>query len=68
MEVEPVERNNPLLELDNVIITPHSAWYSEESIVALLTTVGQEVARVLTGKNPLSLVNPEVRDKKTSAK
>lgn len=57
----PLERDNPLLELDNIIITPHAAWYSEESIAELQETAAREVARVLKGEWPLSVVNPEVR-------
>lgn len=32
---EPIEANNPLLTLDNCIITPHSSWYSEEASLQL---------------------------------
>lgn len=48
---------NPLFSLDNVIITPHAAYYSEEAIRTVRDFAAQEVARVLTGKSPLSPVN-----------
>jgi len=48
---------NPLFGLDNVIITPHAAYYSEEAIHTVRDFAAQEVVRVLTGKPPLSLVN-----------
>lgn len=59
--IPPLEKNNPLLELENLIITPHAAWYSEESIAQLQETAAKEVARVLKNEWPLSVVNPEVR-------
>lgn len=34
-EDEPISIDSPLLHMDNVIITPHSAWYSEEAMVEL---------------------------------
>jgi len=60
-ETPPLEKNNPLLQLENLIITPHAGWYSEESIAQLQETAAKEVARVLKGEWPLSVVNPEVR-------
>jgi lactate dehydrogenase-like 2-hydroxyacid dehydrogenase len=46
-----------LIELENVIITPHAAYYSEEAIRTVRDFAAQEVVRVLTGKPPLSPVN-----------
>lgn len=54
---EPIQKDNPLLTLDNVIITPHVAWYSEEAELELKTKVAQGVADVLSGKNAKYLVN-----------
>jgi D-3-phosphoglycerate dehydrogenase len=51
---EPV---NPLFSLDNVIITPHAAYYFDEAIHTVRDFAAHEVARVLTGKPPLSPVN-----------
>lgn len=48
---------NPLFGLENVIITPHAAYYSEEAIRTVRDFAAQEVVRVLTGKPPLSPVN-----------
>ncbi len=47
----------PLLRLDNVIITPHAAYYSEEAIHTVRDFAASEMVRVLTGKAPLSPVN-----------
>ena len=49
--------DNPLFQLDNIIITPHSAYYSEESIEAARRCASEEVVRVLSGNRPLSPVN-----------
>ncbi len=48
---------NPLFGLENVIITPHAAYYSEEAIRTVRDFAAQEVVRVLTGNAPLSPVN-----------
>lgn len=48
---------NPLFQLDNIIITPHSAYYSEESIHEARLRASEEVVRVLSGNPPLSPVN-----------
>ena len=40
-----------------VVVTPHAAWYSEESFVALKTEVAREAVRVLDGGPPRSPVN-----------
>jgi D-3-phosphoglycerate dehydrogenase len=62
LDVMPTEPpvNSPLFGRDNVIITPHTSFYSEESLVDLQTKAAEEVARVLTGQQPRNPVNPEV--------
>ena len=62
-ELEPPEANDPLLQLGNVVLTPHAAYFSDPAIAAVPERCGQEIARVLTGRMPLNLVNPEVLDK-----
>lgn len=62
IEEEPAKRldwqpTNPLLQLDNAIITPHAAYYSEEAIHSVREIAASEVVRVLTGQHPLSPVN-----------
>lgn len=60
-EEEPTLPNNPLLKMDNVIVTPHSAGHSDVVSKASQTNTGQEVTRILSGTWPMSLVNPVVR-------
>lgn len=50
LDQERIEADNPLRNLDQVILTPHSAWYSEESVGILLNSVADEVLRALEGK------------------
>ncbi len=49
--------NSPLIGKKNVIITPHTSFYSDESLVELQTKAAQEVANVLTGKPARNPVN-----------
>jgi D-3-phosphoglycerate dehydrogenase / 2-oxoglutarate reductase len=49
--------DNPLFGLDNVVITPHAAYYSEEAIGTVRQFAAEEVVRVLSGQTPLSPVN-----------
>lgn len=56
-EEEPVKADNPLLHMDNVIATPHCAWYSETAITTLQRKVAEEVVNVLDGNKPMNCVN-----------
>ena len=57
LEQEPPAKNNPLFAFDNVIITPHTAWYSVESQAILQLTPAEEVVRALKGEIPHNAVN-----------
>ena len=57
---------SPLFERTNVILTPHTSFYSEESLVELQTKAAQEVVAVLTGRAPRNPVNPDVLQRTTS--
>ena len=52
--------DHPLVALDNVIITPHTAFFSQEAVLELEERAAGEVARVLSGRMPDNPVNPEV--------
>ena len=56
-ETEPVDSNNPLLYMDNVIATPHCAWYPETAIHTLQQKVAEEVENVLKRNHPVHCVN-----------
>ncbi len=60
LEREPVDPGNPLLDMPNVIITPHVASASTRMRPETRRRVGREVALVLRGKWPMSCVNPTV--------
>jgi D-3-phosphoglycerate dehydrogenase len=49
--------DNPLFARDGAIITPHAAFYSEESVRMIREIAAGEVVRVLTGQRPISPVN-----------
>lgn len=63
LEKEPPEPDHPLLTMENVILSPHVGFYSEESISELKRRTAQNVLDVLTGKWPGSVVNREVKGK-----
>ena len=60
---EPLPDPHPLRGRENVIITPHVAWYSEQALVGLQAGAPGEVRRVLTGEWPVNVVNRDVRGK-----
>lgn len=60
LEVEPPEPDNPLLRMDNVILTPHVASATTRMRPETRRRVGREVALVLRGRWPMSCVNPTV--------
>jgi D-3-phosphoglycerate dehydrogenase / 2-oxoglutarate reductase len=60
LSVEPPPPDHPLRQTPNIILTPHLAFYSRESVIELQTKAAEEVARVLKGERPRSPVNPEV--------
>jgi len=64
LDVMPQEPpvGSPLLGRDDVIITPHTSFYSEESLQELQRKAAEEVVAVLTGKPPRNPVNPEAME------
>lgn len=54
---EPIQPNHPLLQQPNVIVTPHTAFYSEESTLELQRRAVDEAVRALTGQPQRSPVN-----------
>lgn len=60
---EPILVDNLILKMDNVIITPHAAYYSEDSQMELQAKAAFSVAQVLSGYYPKYLANSEVKKK-----
>jgi D-3-phosphoglycerate dehydrogenase / 2-oxoglutarate reductase len=54
--------DHPLLARANLVATPHVAFYSEESVHELEVRAAENVAALLGGKRPPSIINPEVLD------
>ena len=63
LEKEPPDAQNPLLKMENVVLSPHIGFYSEESISELKRRTAKNVSEVLMGKWPSSVVNYEVMGK-----
>ncbi|KYH36886.1 MAG: glyoxylate reductase [Candidatus Bathyarchaeota archaeon B23] len=61
-EKEPIDPDNPLLELDNVVLTPHIGSASIETRKKMAMMAAENLVSVLRGEEPPNLVNPEVRE------
>ncbi len=57
LEQEPPNPDNPLFSMSNVVLTDHTAWYSEDTVRALQHKGASEVLRVLQGKEPINWAN-----------
>ena len=62
-EKEPVDPDNPLLKMDNVMVSPHCCSHTAASLKRLKIRVAQEAARVLSGRWPKNVVNKTVKPK-----
>lgn len=59
-ENEPLAADHELRKMDNAIVTPHCAWYSEQAISTLQRKVAEEVVNVLKGNVPFNCTNRAV--------
>ena len=57
---EPPLPDNPLLGMDNVIVTPHIASNTDRGVRAMMHGVADQIAQVIAGEPPRSMVNPGV--------
>ena len=57
---EPPAEDHPLIKCKNAVVTPHVAWYSEESFEKNVVLGMDELVRVLQGRRPRYIVNPEI--------
>ena len=62
-EQEPTPGDNPLFRLDNIIVTPHSIALTDEFYVTMWHEIRDQIAQMIRGEKPGTLVNPEVWDK-----
>ena len=62
-EVEPLDHESPLYKLDNVILTPHSAYYSEQSVETVRDQTFLSAVAVLRGRRPPTVANPAVLER-----
>jgi D-3-phosphoglycerate dehydrogenase len=60
LEEEPVSKDSPLIGRDNVLLTPHCAFYSTASLRDLQILTARGVAQVLRGEKPDYPLNPSV--------
>ena len=58
LETEPIDPASPLLRMEQVIVTPHAAWFSEEGRSDLKRRAAEEAVRVLRGERPRHCANP----------
>jgi D-3-phosphoglycerate dehydrogenase len=63
LEAEPIDPASPLLRMEQVIVTPHAAWYSEEGRSDLKRRAAEEAVRVLRGERPRHCVNPDALER-----
>jgi D-3-phosphoglycerate dehydrogenase len=61
-EPEPPDLSQPLFRDERVIVTPHAAFLSEESLEELRARTARQLADALRGVRPENVVNPEIYD------
>jgi len=62
-EQEPTPPDNPLLKMDNVIVTPHALGWTDEFFMSMWDEVLRQISQIIRGEAPENLVNREVWDK-----
>ena len=61
MAVEPFDMRSPLLKLDNLVVTPHAAWYSEQSERELSRKMAGAAIQALRGELPDHTINAQAK-------
>jgi phosphoglycerate dehydrogenase-like enzyme len=56
---EPVPDDNPLLDLDNVVLTPHVTWYTVDTMRRYLAMAIDNCERLHDGRDLAHVVNPQ---------
>ena len=62
-EQEPISPANPLLKMDNVILTPHALGQTDEVFMNVWEEIFKEISQIIRGEVPWGMVNREVWDK-----
>lgn len=62
-EQEPTPHNNPLLKLDNIIVTPHAICFVDEYFEIMWDQILNQISQIIDGKVPENVVNREVLEK-----
>lgn len=62
-ETWPVQPEDPLLKLDNVILTPHIGGATDETVVRHSLMMAEDIERFLRGQRPKNMLNPQVWEK-----
>ncbi|MBN2437932.1 MAG: hydroxyacid dehydrogenase [Deltaproteobacteria bacterium] len=57
---EPPLMDNPLFELENILLSPHSAALTQECVIRMATGAAEGVVELLSGRRPQFVVNPDV--------
>jgi D-3-phosphoglycerate dehydrogenase len=57
-ELEPISEDNPLIDLDNVVLTPHSSSSTYEAFTTTPVSAVENIIRFVEGKTPFWMVNP----------
>lgn len=63
-EDEPPRLDNPLLNMENVVLAPHSICWTDECFQAIGESAVRSILSVLCGERPGGLLNPEVFEQK----
>jgi phosphoglycerate dehydrogenase-like enzyme len=61
-EQEPVQNDNPLLKMDNVVLTPHALAQTDQTFSYMWEIITGQMAAILRGETPYAVVNKEVLD------
>lgn len=62
-EEEPPEQDNPLLKMDNVVLTPHQASNTKAGVEGMFSQAAQNVLKALQDEKPKYLINERMHEK-----
>ncbi len=62
-EQEPISMDNPLLTMENVILSPHALAQTDQTVTKMWKIITEQIDQLVHGEIPKALVNPEVLEK-----